>query len=276
MQVAEALAYAHGQGVIHRDIKPSNLLLDEQGTVWVTDFGLAHDASDTVTLTHTGDFLGTLRYVAPERLDRAVATRGPTSTGWASRSTSWSAAGRRTPSRPRRAVHQVSAPRSARGRGSSCRRSRATWRRSSSRRWRATRPSATRRPRPWPRTCGGSWTTARSWRGPPAALPRLVRWCRRKPSAAAAVGVTVAAAIAVTTLSATMAVLQGHAARALATEQTKTHAALIHTEEIAAGLSLERGLVLCEQGDVPRGLIWMARSLQLAPAETEGSIRLFV
>jgi WD40 repeat protein/tetratricopeptide (TPR) repeat protein len=69
VQVADALAYAHSQGVIHRDIKPSNLLLDEQGTVWVTDFGLAHDASDENTLTHTGDFLGTLRYVAPERLE---------------------------------------------------------------------------------------------------------------------------------------------------------------------------------------------------------------
>jgi WD40 repeat protein/serine/threonine protein kinase/tetratricopeptide (TPR) repeat protein len=68
LQAAEALAYAHAQGVIHRDIKPSNLLLDEQGTVWVTDFGLAQDQSDTVTLTHTGDFVGTLRYAAPERI----------------------------------------------------------------------------------------------------------------------------------------------------------------------------------------------------------------
>ena len=69
VQAAEALAYAHAQGVIHRDIKPSNLLLDERGTVWVTDFGLAHDASDTQSLTNTGDFLGTLRYLPPERLN---------------------------------------------------------------------------------------------------------------------------------------------------------------------------------------------------------------
>jgi serine/threonine protein kinase len=65
VQVAGALAYAHQQGILHRDIKPANLLLDPQGTVWVTDFGLAK-MEDQQNLTHTGDLVGTLRYMAPE------------------------------------------------------------------------------------------------------------------------------------------------------------------------------------------------------------------
>ncbi len=64
-QAAAALVHAHARGVIHRDIKPSNLLLDTDGVVWVTDFGLAK--ADDDGLTQTGDVLGTIRYMAPER-----------------------------------------------------------------------------------------------------------------------------------------------------------------------------------------------------------------
>jgi WD40 repeat protein/tRNA A-37 threonylcarbamoyl transferase component Bud32 len=68
VQVAEALQYSHAQGVLHRDIKPSNLLLDLHGTVWVADFGLAKLA-DQADLTHSGDVVGTWRYMAPERFE---------------------------------------------------------------------------------------------------------------------------------------------------------------------------------------------------------------
>lgn len=64
-QVATALAHAHAHGVVHRDIKPSNLLLDDQGVVWVVDFGSA--LFDDDDLTQPGQLIGTLRYLSPER-----------------------------------------------------------------------------------------------------------------------------------------------------------------------------------------------------------------
>jgi serine/threonine protein kinase/Tfp pilus assembly protein PilF len=68
IQAAEALEYAHSLGVVHRDVKPANLLLDARGNLWVTDFGLAQvQAEGGLTLTLTGDVLGTLRYMSPEQ-----------------------------------------------------------------------------------------------------------------------------------------------------------------------------------------------------------------
>jgi serine/threonine protein kinase/tetratricopeptide (TPR) repeat protein len=66
VQAAEALDHAHQVGVIHRDVKPGNLLVDNQGELWVTDFGLARLATSP-GVTVTGDLLGTVRYMSPEQ-----------------------------------------------------------------------------------------------------------------------------------------------------------------------------------------------------------------
>ncbi len=66
IQAADGLHYAHAQGTLHRDIKPGNLMLDGNGVVWVTDFGLAK-AMEGDDITHTENVVGTIRYMAPEQ-----------------------------------------------------------------------------------------------------------------------------------------------------------------------------------------------------------------
>ena len=73
-QVLSAISLAHDHQIIHRDLKPQNILVDEDGTVKITDFGIAIALSET-SLTQTNTLLGSVHYLSPEQARGGMATR---------------------------------------------------------------------------------------------------------------------------------------------------------------------------------------------------------
>ncbi|MEU8824185.1 protein kinase [Streptomyces sp. NPDC048636] len=96
-----ALRAAHAAGVLHRDVKPGNVLLGPEGRVVLTDFGIAM-ATGTSTLTKTGEVVGSIDYIAPERVRGR--TPGPASDLWALGATLYQAVEGRTPFRKATAI----------------------------------------------------------------------------------------------------------------------------------------------------------------------------
>jgi eukaryotic-like serine/threonine-protein kinase len=73
-QLLLALSYAHRRGIIHRDIKPSNILLTQEGTVKVADFGIARIVEEDDAVGAPGEIVGSARYMSPEQLKGEDAT----------------------------------------------------------------------------------------------------------------------------------------------------------------------------------------------------------
>jgi serine/threonine protein kinase/WD40 repeat protein len=263
-QAAEALAHAHGQGVLHRDVKPSNLLLDADGDVWLTDFGLAKEGGED--LTRTGDVVGTLRYLPPERLRGVSDPRGdvyglgvtlyelvtlrPAFDG-DDRARLLKQLSEEDPPRPRSLDRSV--PRDLetvvlKATAKEPRRRYQTAADLAEDLWRflADRPVRARR----------SSAVEHAW-----------RWCRRNPGLGGAALLAAVGALAAVTVSVAFALYQGEANAELRRRQQATEAALFQSRLGAARLAEERGLGLLRQGETNPGLIWLAHALELAPDE---------
>ena len=96
--MAAALRAAHDAGVLHRDVKPANVLLGHDGRIVLTDFGIAVE-SGTSSLTRTGELVGSIQYLAPERLRSGIAEPGPACDLWSLGTTLYEAVEGRLPFR---------------------------------------------------------------------------------------------------------------------------------------------------------------------------------
>ncbi len=278
VQVAEALEYAHQQGILHRDIKPSNLLLDAQGEVWVTDFGLAK-ATDSDELTRTGDIVGTLRYMAPERFN---GWSDPRSDVYALGATLYELLTLRPAFEEsdrvkliERVLHESPTPLRQLDR-------------------RIPRDLETIVLKALAKEPGERYATAgqlaedlqRFVAGKPilarrsSAIERLWRWSKRNPVLALAAG-AVAAALLVTTV---IAVLYAEGQHHFATEQAKANteitrlnadlgkergsltASLAVSNRLLAIRNFDRGQAAFEKGEIGPGLLWMVESWRSAVA----------
>ena len=266
--LAGAVESAHRSGIIHRDLKPTNILIGSDGTLKIADFGLAKATGLDGGLTGTEAVLGSPSYMAPEQASGKTRDVGPPADLYALGAILYEMLTGRPPFQAMTALETLELVRAA-----------------EPVRPRRLRPSI---PRDLETIClkclekapsgryhsagelaaelgrylGGEPIHAR----PLGRLAHASRWCRRRP-ALAAVGALAAAAIcAAVALSLVYGARQARDAMAL-------RIALEGARRVSAGLTFDRALALCERGDVDRGLLWLARGLEMADETEDRDLR---
>jgi WD40 repeat protein len=273
--LARAVEYAHQHGVIHRDLKPANVLLTAAGAPKLSDFGLARRAGAAPGLTSTGAVVGTPGYLAPEQAGAQAPALGPRTDVYGLgailyylltgrppvQAGTLAETIRRTlesdPVRP--ALLRPGIPRDLETICLKCLQKAPSKRYASARelaedlrRFQAGEPIRAR-PVGW---------AERGW-----------RWCRRNPAVATLGAAAVLLLLAVAVGSAVFAAEQGRAAQDLRAEKDRVQKALNQSRSNEALLTGDRAMKMCEEGedgqapDVARGLLWLARAAELAPAD---------
>ncbi len=266
--VIRAVHHAHQRGVLHRDLKPSNVLVDSQGALLVTDFGLAKRlAPGDSSFTETGQMLGTPKYMAPEqaagRKDLTVAAdvyslgvilyerlAGQTPFTGDNALTVLRQARESDPPRP--STIRPGLDRDLETVVLKC------LEKDSHRRY----PSADALAEDLRRWLVGEPILARRVSRP----ERIALWCRRNPSLAVASSLALAALVAVAVISLVFAVEQTNAKNRVKGLADNLKAALKDSEQRAAALNFERGHALCEKGEMGPGLLWLVESWRSAVA----------
>src|SRR5262245_7878007 len=267
--LARAIGDAHRLGIVHRDLKPANVLLMGDGTPKVVDFGLAKSLEADSNLTNSGIFIGTPSYAAPEQAEGQAV--GPAADIYALGAILYHLLTGRPPFQAATAhqtLEQVKAtdpvppsrlqpglPRDAETICLKC------LHKDPRRRY----ADAAALAEDLEHFLAGRPILAR----PTGAAERLRKWVHRRPAVAA----LSAAVAAVTILGFALVAWQWRRAEAKAAAEaaaTRTaHRALLVASDRAARLTLHQALALCDQGEVGRGLSWLARAL--ARAKDSGS-----